>query len=55
MSADWPTEIPTSIPIVHARDKPVIYTADGVEIVIKKPVGFAGHPDVPTQKIKKGR
>lgn len=33
--------------IVHVKDKPVLYLPDGRQIVVKKPVGFAGHPAVP--------
>lgn len=40
-------------PTVTEKTKPVLYTADGKEIIVKKPFGFANHPDVPTQKIKK--
>lgn len=33
---------------IHVKQKPVIYLPDGREVVIKKPVGFAGHPAVPS-------
>lgn len=29
---------------VIERDKPILYTAQGEEIVLKKPLGFARHP-----------
>lgn len=40
------------LPTVHERDKPVLFDAQGDEIQISRKVGFAGHPDVPTWKIK---
>ncbi len=35
---------------VQVKDKPVLYLADGREVIVKKPVGFAGHPAVPPLK-----
>ena len=34
------------------REKPVLYLPDGREVTVKKPVGFARHPYVPTGKVK---
>ena len=38
---------------ITEREKPKLYTADNREITLKKPLGFANHPAVPTDK-KKG-
>ena len=51
--SEWDSEIPASLPTVEAKYKPVIILPDGREVVIKKPVGFAGHPSVPTNKVKR--
>ena len=37
---------------ITEREKPKLYTADNREITLKKPLGFANHPDVPTAKLK---
>lgn len=39
---------------IYAKEKPVLYTATGEEIVLKKPLGFARHPacSQPQQKGK---
>ena len=44
---DGTPEIATWAPAVSVREKPVLYLADGREVIVKKPVGFAGHPAVP--------
>ena len=33
--------------ILEVKDKPVLYLPDGREVIVKKPMGFAGHPSVP--------
>jgi hypothetical protein len=48
----WNHPCQTSTPVVHAKDKPVLFDAQGTPIVIKRTVGFAAHPDVPTGKVK---
>jgi hypothetical protein len=40
---------------VYSKEKPRIYTADGREVTVRKPVGFANHPAVPTTKLKGGQ
>ena len=39
---------------IYEKEKPVLYTATGEEIVLKKPLGFARHPacSQPQQKGK---
>ena len=38
---------------VHERPKPTLYTADGREITVTKPLGFARHPEVPKPPLLK--
>jgi len=48
--SEWDYEIPTSLPTVEAKEKPVIILPDGRYVVVKKPVGFARHPFVPCSR-----
>ena len=51
--SEWePPEIPYGLPCIVEREKPVLYLPDGREVTVKKPVGFARHPYVPTGKVK---
>ena len=51
---DWWSEPRVPEITLQAREKPVIYLPDGREVVIKKPVGFANHPAVPSLNKPKG-
>lgn len=51
MDDDW-SLIQPQLPIVTAKDKPVIYLPDGREVEISKPFGFARHPYVQKSKSK---
>ncbi len=50
----WDPEIQTGLPTITEKSKPVIYLADGRQVTVKKPVGFAGHPAVPPLNKPKG-
>ena len=38
---------------VQVKTKPVLYLPDGREVTVKKPVGFANHPAVPSLNRRK--
>lgn len=39
-------------PTVYERERPKLVLADGTEVTVRKPLGFAAHPAVPKQKLK---
>jgi len=40
------SELPSSIPGVYEKARPILYTVDGRKIIVRAPIGFATHPAV---------